>query len=644
MMIRSEGSKAAWLQALQARLRIGPIQRPVAKASLFLVCAATVIFLPYAIPVTPVAGLSYIVQFNNTACVVLFVLCSLAYALLTYTPAQPHALTDTPLTRKHLYLALAWIGLSAMAQCLSHKFGAGPGPESYYAVNRLGLLAQGEHPFRDFEYSYGFLQLLVPALLQRLLRFPILFSFYSWWLLQWVLGTALLWWTIRHLPFRIRWRAPLFWAYLLFQCQLLPREGASYTPLRACCSAAAAIWIARTYDSPHRRWIWATAALGTLLCLGISPEQGLAVGFGYIAWRLLQMLVDRNTAAGVVALDLLAVVLVLAMGLYFDIYHSMKFFHSGSFAIPLLLSIPVCLLLYADLLAFRAVVEVRSMGEDHRPILMLLVGMVSLPAAFGRADLGHLLFASSIFLLGFAYIQQEKGLRAAWNIGMLFFWLVPVVLGIAGVQKTYPRYLFNVHGWRRILATSRKSHIESPLMGAPPGVGGPSTPPREATPAVWAKTPRVIDPQWKNNGSIANLAASDKTGLPASYNGCPYIYRSIVILADTGSMPANQCIDAMYFFSIIAMYTDGAQQEAIKILDRRPRHPLLFTEAPLEEQLATPDTDATRLADAAGHSWFVPKAKRKPYELDLLLRYLKQSYVPDPNVVQGLRIWRPKQP
>ena len=115
-----------------------------------------------------------------------------------------------------------------------------------------------------------------------------LFGYYTWWILQWILGTAILWAAIRLVELPLLRRRAVFWLLFAIQLSAIIDEGTAYTPTRTIGSAFFVVLVAWLLNRGRTSMLVpVTATLCVGAALAISPEQGIAVFSGLLAWFIL---------------------------------------------------------------------------------------------------------------------------------------------------------------------------------------------------------------------------------------------------------------------------------------------------------------------------------------------------------------------
>ena len=567
-----------------------------AKALFLLGALAIVWFVPYLVPVTPSIALSYVVGFNNRAAVVLFALAALAFALLTRgvlarvgdEPDQPMRLIDL------------WLGLLVVLAALlaRHHHAQLPKAESAYAIDRLQMLAAGVRPYTGFEFVYGPLHLYVPWLLSRMLRISIGSAYYVWWYGQWLAGTWMLWRMIALLPGRLKRRRWLFPAILPVLLLNVVAEGTAYTPVRMVGAAFFVLVVCACWQRTRNpALLLAAAVAATLFEFGISPEQGLAVGFGLLGWLVLKARHERSGVTGAVAAGLaFSFGLICLWFNQMGVFGGLREFAGGAYSFPLLPSFAIALLLLAYVAAACAGVRAWLVGDlDGAAIPMALCGFAALPAAFGRCDGGHVMLGSGALYLGMASIETMPVLRRFWSsLLLLLMVLLPAFgtlqFGIAKIRHKLPPPGPDPHN----------------IFVAPAGGG-------EAAASIVLSAP------------------------------CPRVYTAPTIWPLYQHTAAQECLATGFFAGMQDVLTPATIAQKIAELTSEPRRPLLLQAVPLEDQfaLAPTETDPATMRAAQG-AFYLPPVRHRSLDYGPVMRAIRDNYTPGPVVAGGLQVWEPR--
>ena len=500
----------------------------------------------------------------------------------------PEAMSaNQPLGRPSLILALATALLACAYRLLplaQHKVGG----EAAYALNRIQMLLQGLRPYRDFEFAYGPAHLYIPVLFMHLIHGSVIHGYYAWWILQWLGGTAMLWATIRLLPFPLPHRRIIFWIVFAIQLPAIIAEGTAYTPTRTIGSAFFVVLVAWLFNHGKKPlFIAGTAILCVGAALSISPEQGIAVFSGLLIWFILL----ARPRAGLFPLRatitfFLGAAAVLLGAWYLDEFSSLTVFAKGAFSFPLLPS-PTNIVILTSYIA-AACVGVHAFWDRHFEsvaIPMFLTGFALLPAAMGRCDYGHLLIAAPAFLLGVAAIDARPSLRIWWSPFAIVLIAIPAV--------ALPFYLRHWPLQAQVAGSAKRATAYA------------------SDPAVFAQHP------------------------------CPVMYRTLTVAPKAFETAAQDCLDTGRYDMVVNAFTPQTVEIMLRDLDRRPLHPLVFHDLPLAEDLKPMDDNLTDLRGAELSPW-LPSARKPRFTYHKLEAYIERHYTPSQIPVNGFRIWYPR--
>ena len=582
------------------------------KAVLLLLLGVAVFLLPYLVPVAPSVSLSCVLQYNNRAALLLFTGGALLYALLTGGVMGRTDPADCALRWLHLFIALPLIFVLACGQAL-RSLSVSAGMESFYSINRSVLLADGVRPFTGFSYTYGPLELYSPMWLHQLTHRPITTTYYVWLILQWLLGTAMLWFTVRHLPFRLRFRPWLFWVLLELCLVTLPSDGTTYNPVRFVGTAFAAVVLAWA----HQRWnnSYGNAALALLLVsvsLGISADLGLAIAAGSLLWFAV-LRWQRALPTGALLVTVFGVAVIVLFCKAQGYFVAMAMFGAGAYALPLLPTAHVALTLFVYVAAACGAVAAWRTRQFQSAVLpMAFTGLAALPGAFGRADEVHLRIASAAFLLGLSYLLQHITVRRVWTMLVVLLYLLPVTRSLQRESRRQAGMVAHI---------LRSPHIDHPFAVAMQG-----------------------------EPSMTGLALHHGWPLFAATQGtlhlrppCPVVYFAPTLTPPRGVPPSAVCVDTGAFKVAGNLFTTRAIQLKADEILRLPRRPMLLLDLPLDQQFATIEDDPRMLSVVEGYSPLHPPVKRSPLTYQVLIDAIRDHYVPDSTGENGFRVWRPRQ-
>ena len=403
---------------------------PSAVAGVLLFGFGLVFFLPYHVAVAPAISDAYVFGFNNRAALLIFIAFVAAFArwsgglgLVARLPQD--AEVQPPLSRRWLSVTLALTALITLSFWAAFR-SVGAINEGAYLMDRLQHLAAGEILYRQFEFIYGPTMLLLPLLLHRTLGLSLTDAYYLAWVLAWLVGVALLWltvaWTAATSP-RKNGIYLLAWIGFIFSTVSL---GLNYTPLRF---IAAPFFAALTWRMLERRrslpLAVATALAGGGWVLFYSPEQGIAFLLGTLAFFLLFVRRSRPGYLVSVAFLIVGECLLLFALAHTGLLRYVQGMAAGGYNLPLLPSLYTLFLLGLLLMAGCILVNTLRLQRLGGPVeYLILIAGFALPAAFGRADPGHL-FMNTVgaFLAAWTVISYRLG-AGRW---MVWFYVASVL-------------------------------------------------------------------------------------------------------------------------------------------------------------------------------------------------------------------------
>jgi hypothetical protein len=545
---------------------------------------AAVFFLPYLVPVAPSVSLAYLVGYSNHTALVIFVVGSVLFGLLCRNRFAENVSADEPLGLTSLIVAL----VIASAACFFRLFPLTKhhvGTEASYALNRVQMLVQGLRPYRDFEFAYGPAHLYIPDLIARVNHRSIIFGYYAWWILQWILGTTMLWTAIRLLELPLSRRRGVFWALFSIQFSAIIAEGTAYTPTRTIGSAFFVVLVAWLLN-PSRKSLLVpvTAILCVGVALAISPEQGIAVFAGLLVWFILLNTTGADPLpVSITILFFMGAVMLLLSCWRLGEFATLLVFSKGAYSFPLLPS-PTNIAILACYIAAAcaAVCTLVAKRFDSVAVPLFFTGFALLPVAMGRCDVGHLLMATPALLLGIAAIEARPPLRIWWS---------PLAILLVGIPAVVPFFLW-LTGYLH----------------------------EESTAAYW------------RNGSVPAILGR---------HPCTVIYRTVNIAPKASETAAQDCLDTGRYDRTNNAFTPQTVDIMIDHLDQQPLHPILLADLPLSEQLEPADARLNTVRIFEVSPW-LPRPKNPPFTYEKLQRYIEQNYTPSRTPVADFRIWYPK--
>lgn len=575
------------------------LRTPLQKIFFLLALASLVFLVPYFIPVGQSISLSYVVGFSNRAAVVLFVLGAVAFAICSRGELGVTTSADRQLPVSHLVSAMT---LTFVLGVLKIRSGF-PLGEALFSINRMQMLASGLHPFRDFEFPYGPLQLYAPFEVARRFHLSLPRGYALWWIVEWVVGVGMLWVVFRLLDMPMTRRRLVFWALLAWQVlAAFLGEGMQYTPVRMIGSAFFLVAVHAAWMRWRRPYLTVLLGLAAIaLGLGISPEQGVGVCAGLTGWILLLVTCRREIFAPPAAILLcFGSALLFALANHFGLFISMFDFAGGAYAFPLLPTPGVLLILFAYVVAACVTVrELRRNRFESMAIPMTLGGLAMLPAAMGRCDLGHLQIAAGAFLFGVGSIEAIPTVRRWWS---------PLIVSVLFLPE---------------LITGVTPRIKARLQPAPTG-----------------QAAAKIHSDMQKQQGLPTLDSSPFFG--QLHPPCAVVYRTPGIVLRYDQSPRSTCMDTGYYAGFIDVLTSADIAKKIAELDKAPRRPLLLVDFPLVALTETGEKNMSEMHVRLYPDFLLPRPRNRPLTYQAIVADIEQNYVPDAEPTGGFRIWRPR--
>ena len=352
-----------------------------------------ILFLPYLFRPTGQISDAYMVGFSTRAALGLTLLVTLGFAWWTRGaglefPSEEHPAQD--LTRATLYWTSA-ITLAGVAVMWWAMHFSGPLNEATYFADRLLMQQSGAKVYRDFEFPYGPLLFYLPTAMHRLTRLSWGDSYLLGWFLQWVAGCAMLWQVVRMAATgakRARTLYLLLWGIFLM---FVTDGGEQYTPVRYCAAMLLALMVQKMLVRRESALpAFALASAGVAGLNWYSPEQAFVLGAASLVFLGLQWRRQGYVAGMGLFLAVSAGSAVVANHLGW--LNGIKAFGGGGLAFPLVVSFQNVLVLLLLVAAACGAVSALMRRKFSHPLLYLcLISGAAAPAAFGRADPGHLL-------------------------------------------------------------------------------------------------------------------------------------------------------------------------------------------------------------------------------------------------------------
>jgi hypothetical protein len=437
--------------------------------------------------------------------------------------------------------------------------------ESAYFLDRYAMYELGQRLYRDIDYSYGPLMFYLPVAFSRITGLTLVDSFFVTWILQWFAGVAVLWKVIdiaaratgsRH------GRAIYLMLWLVVVLDVLA-AGPNYTPLRYASGLLLAMLVWRLFSSRTSAVpAGVCAALGSVVLILYSPEQGLALAFASIVFfafngrhrkdfplaAVLFLLIFSTGLAWAASLGELGMIRAVSFGaLNMPIFFSTQ---NISF---------VLLLLVAASASWNAI-RTRRTGD---PLLYIaMVAGACVPAAFGQANPGHMFYnlLGAIVAALFVLSSDSQGTRTGtWTAVKIGFAII-FIFGCA-VERAFMDHTAITIPLRRWIVASGNhgSMLQHAYVAA-------------MSKALGSKAARAKLAQMDDDAASAATGQPDLQGLPSG----------TLVLAPFGiDRPAHQEAGGLRVFTgrypwLLPLLNSHVTSDKIAELQSHPDLPLLI--------------------------------------------------------------------
>jgi hypothetical protein len=392
---------------------------PSILAVLFLGLSA-IYLVPFHVPVHDGLSDSYLFGFSNFAATVLLLAFILGFAL--WTRGLGLRLPVPSSGEANSFRRIGRIGVvCSVAGALFLWLCAGPiAPlgEAQYFLDRYAMFGMGARLYRDFNFDYGPLMFYPSVWIARLCRLSLGNGYFLGWIIQWALGTWALWKVVEVAARGTSHGRAIFlflWAFFL---TAIPDSGTNYTPLRFCATLALALAVHSLYarGAPNLA-TFGLASIGATVLLLYSPEQGIAFTIGTIFFFVVCVRPARLDLFAGLASFVIVVSIVFWLALRLGVLGNVTTVGGGALDFPLLFSFQSLVLLLLLLVAGCAFISSFCAHTSQGPLLYLIcLSFVSAPAAFSRADIGHIVINTLGALIAALVIlsQYRKIWRWTW--------------------------------------------------------------------------------------------------------------------------------------------------------------------------------------------------------------------------------------
>jgi hypothetical protein len=279
-----------------------------------------------------------------------------------------------------------------------------------YFIHQISMhVDYGRSLYTQIEFSYGPLLFYGPVAVRWILS-PFHVSgtgaYLATLVLEITIGLLLMAYLINHLPMSKRWKEVIFSLFAVGM--FVGNMGLNHTFVRFA-SPMAFLMMTSQRKRPWSAALWILA--GEAICLGLSPDMGFAffVGsFGFAMYRCITQ--GKAWLLAVAAPIVSALVFLWIAGPSY--LHMLGMVSHGVYNFPIEPLPYVALFLFA--LVWLVPVGLATFFREQRPEAPLLaafylMSLALLPAAFGRADPGHLFWNGlALFLLSLVAISSRR--------------------------------------------------------------------------------------------------------------------------------------------------------------------------------------------------------------------------------------------
>ncbi len=378
---------------------------------------AAIYLIPFHVPVYDGLSDSYMFGYSNRTATLLIAAFTLGFAL--WTRGMEFRLPDGTVGDRFQQARNLAIACSILGCILFWMIGRAVMPllESQYFLDRYAMYGMGGKPYADFTFDYGPLMFYLPVWVAGLCRLSLADGYYLTWLLQWALGTWVLWKVVEVAARGTQHGRAIFlllWAFFLTG---MPDSGTNYTPLRFCTTLALALAVHHLHaQGAPKVQVFGVACVGAAAMLFFSPEQGIAFTIGTILFFVLCVRPTRGDLLVGVAGFIVCVVFVFWAAYRLGMLRNVAAVGGGTLNFPLLFSFQTVTLLLLLLSAGCIVIASFRTGTSGGPLLYLIcVSLVSAPAAFSRADVGHIVLNTLGALLAALVVLSQYPALWRWT-------------------------------------------------------------------------------------------------------------------------------------------------------------------------------------------------------------------------------------
>ena len=375
--------------------------------------------LPFHVPVHDGLSFSYLLGFSNRTAIALLLTFILGFAL--WTRGLGLTLPDTsspPPTsfRRTGRIAAACYVSGALVVWLCARLLA-PLAEAQYFLDRFEMFRMGGRLYRDFEFDYGPLMFYPTVWIARAGHISLGNSHYIAWIIQWTLGAWVLWKTVTVAARGTSHGRTIFLLLSAFFLTAVIDSGPNYTPLRFCGTLAFALGVHHLYSrGASHAATFGFASLGAATMLFYSPEQGIALTIGTVLYFVICAHPARPGTLTGLAGFILTMAAVFWFGFRMGLLNNIRTVGGGALNFPLLFSFQTLVLLLLEVVAGCIVIaSFRTRTSRHQLLYLICISAVTIPAAFSRADVGHILINTLGALLAALIVLSQYPAIWRWT-------------------------------------------------------------------------------------------------------------------------------------------------------------------------------------------------------------------------------------
>lgn len=430
----------------QTPLKLVQSRSPV---SLFIVLAlgfCAVYCVPFLVPVHDGISDSYLFGFSNRTALLLMSVFTFGFAVWTrgleLKLPDRNGRSGPSLYRTGVVITALVVTCASVIWLVAKVLI--PSGESQYFIDRYAMYRAGWHIYRGFEFDYGPLMFYPALWVSRLLHISTGNAYFLCWILQWVLGTWLLLFAISVAAKGTAYGRTIFLLLIAIFLPALTSEGSNYTPLRFSGSLASAAWVFVLYNrGASNLMTFGFACCSATAILFYSPEQGIAFTIGTVLFFVVCVR-SRRAIQGIVCFGVVMVV-VFSLAVRLRVLDNVLTVGGGTLNFPLLISFQSLFLLLLLLIAGCVFVASFRLHRSNDLLAYLIcLSLISTPAAFSRADVGHIVINTLGALIAALVVLSQY--PAPWRVACTSFVLLDILVGYGQISGFVKSTRTQLHG------------------------------------------------------------------------------------------------------------------------------------------------------------------------------------------------------